>query len=323
MSRRTGVAIVFLALLAAGVGALRMLVGGAGLSLPETGDIAELRLLRLCAGAVVGGTLGVAGVMLQNVLRNPLASPDLLGLGSGAALCVAVATLAMHRLGLDAPPMLVHPPAALVGSFGALAIVYALAQRRGVVEPVSLILVGVIVSIMGAACATLVTTLMPPDPAQSVIRWLFGSLSDETRWATVWVMGGALVVAVLIGMRLGRAMDAAAFSDDEARSIGVNLPVLRLAMFGLAGVLTAASVVIAGPIGFVGLVCPHVARLVVGPAHRPLLIASMLCGIALLVGSDTLVKSIELETGRVPIGVVTALVGGPVFVVLLRRTLRG
>ena len=300
----------------------RLAVGDAALGLPSEPAVWELRLLRLVAGVVVGGSLAVAGVMLQSVLRNPLASPDLLGLASGASLVVAITAFASYRAGVEVSPV-ANPAAALIGSFAALGVVYALAQRRGRVEPVSLILVGVIVSILCAAGTTLLHAMLPPDPAHTVVRWLFGSLSDETTWTELAVTGGVLVLGLLAGLVLSRSMDAAAFSDDEARSVGVGIARLRLTLFLVSGVLTASAVVLAGPIGFVGLVCPHVVRLAAGPAHRPLLIGSVLAGAALVVASDALVKGVRLETGRAPIGVVTALVGGPVFIVLLRRTLRG
>jgi len=324
VTRRPGPVLIVFGVLLVVAALARLAVGDTTLGLPGPGESAvwELRLLRLVAGVVVGGSLAVAGVMLQSVLRNPLASPDLLGLASGASLLVALTAFVSYRAGVQVSPF-ANPLAALVGSLATLGAVYALAQRRGLVEPISLILVGVIVSILCAAGTTLLHAMLPPDPAHTVMRWLFGSLSDETTWTELAATGGVLVLGIAGGLVLSRAMDAAAFSDDEARSVGVGIARLRLTLFLVAGMLTASSVVLAGPIGFVGLVCPHVVRLAAGPSHRPLLIGSALAGAALVVASDALVKGVRLESGRAPIGVVTALVGGPVFIVLLRRTLRG
>src|SRR5262249_33567891 len=134
-----------------------------------------------------------------------------------------------------------------------------------------------------------------------------------------WVFGLLTLGAIALGVASGRAMDAAAMSDDEARSVGVPIGGLRLAMFLASGVLTASAVVLAGPIGFVGLVCPRVVRLLAGPGHRVLVVGAALAGAALIVGADTFIAAIDLARGRLPIGILTALIGGPVFIVLLRR----
>jgi len=314
----------------------RLGVGGEGFALPETGTVWELRGVRAAAAAVVGAALAVGGVMLQSLLRNPLASPDLIGASSGAGLAVAVAAYVQHlvargdaglagelggAIGTGAFASL--GLAALVGSLGALALVYALSQRRGVVDPVTMILVGVIVSVIAGAATVFVQSLMPPQDALVVQRWMLGRVSDDIGWTAV-AIGGVLVGAItFVGVTLGRSMDASALSDDEARSVGVSLGALRVTLFVASGVLTAAAVVLAGPIGFVGLVCPHVVRLGAGPSHRVVTIGSVLAGAALLVAADAGVKSFSVQTGRVPIGVLTALIGGPVFLWLLLREMRG
>lgn len=293
---------------------LRLLIGEDGLSVPA-GDVLEIRLLRVVIGLVVGAGLSVAGVALQSLLRNPLASPDLLGLASGAGLAMAISALVAGAF----PGEL----AALVGSMGALAVVYLLAQRGGLVEPVSLILVGVIVGIICGAAASLVHHLMPPNARVGSFRWMFGALDETTSWARLAVIGVVTAIGIVMVWIHGRAMDAASMGDDEARSVGVSLSRLRLVLFVVSGVLTAGAVVLAGPVGFVGLVCPHVVRLGAGPAHRPLVIGAVMAGAALVVGADALVRAVSLPSGNLPIGVLTALVGGPVFLVLLRREMRG
>ena len=305
---------------------LRLLLGGGGLTLPESAQIWELRGQRVVAGAVVGVALAVAGVMLQSLLRNPLASPDLLGLASGAGLAVMVAVWLAYQAGTGiaraTSPMHAHSGAAVVGSLVALAVVYALSQRRGFVEPISLILVGVIISIMCGAGTQLVAALLP-DGGSAATRLIVGSLNDDETWGRLAAMGGVVLAGVALAVWLSPAMDAAALSDDEARSVGVRLGSLRVGLFLASGVLTAVAVMMAGMIGFVGLVCPHVVRLLAGPSHRVVVIGSALAGAALVIGADAGVKAVWMGTGRLPIGVVTALIGGPVFIWLLRREASG
>lgn len=302
---------------------LRLALGPEGLELPRSEMEFMLRGRRVLAGAAVGVALAVGGVMLQSLLRNPLASPDLIGPAAGAGLAVTVAALVGHFAAGDGGRAMVggvgDAPAALAGALGALGIVYVLSQKRGFVEPISLILVGVIVSIVCSAGTLLAAHLMPPHVRFEVSRWTVGAISDD-------VSGGLLVGAGLIAIGgvglavwLGRAMDVAALSEDEARAAGVPVGGLRLVLFMASGLLTAAAVLLAGPVGFIGLVAPHVVRLIAGPSHRALAIGAALAGAALVIMADSAVRAIDLGAGRMPLGVVTALVGGPVFLLLLRR----
>lgn len=301
--------------------ALRLAVGGEGLGWPADSDIAALRARRVAIGSVVGGALALAGVLLQSLLRNPLASPDLLGLASGAGLGVTLSFAAGYWSGTGLVAIAGTNGPALAGSMAALAVVYLLAQRRGLVDPVPLILLGVIVSIIASAATLLVQSLLPGGAA-TLGRWLMGALRDEVSTAQLAAAWAVAAGAIALSLRLAPAMDAAALDDDEALSLGVRLGRLRLSLLLMAGVLTAATVVLAGPIGFVGLVCPHAVRLLAGPAHRPLLVGSVLAGAALVVGADAVVKVVETPTGRLPIGVLTTLIGGPVFILLLRAEMR-
>jgi len=311
------VTLIVLGVVLAMVVALRLGLGAEGLAWPGEAVVLELRGRRVLVGLAVGISLGVAGVMLQSLLRNPLASPDLLGLASGAGLAIMVGVY-LEQVGGGTWGVGGRAGAALIGSFAALGVVYWLGQRGGLVDPVGLILVGVIVSIICGAGIQLVGTLLP-RPALEMRRWLFGAITDDVPdWQTGLGLGLALAGTGL-GVWLGRAMDATALSDDEARSVGVRIGTLRVALLAASGTLTAGAVVLAGPIGFVGLVCPHVVRLAAGPSHRALILGAAMAGAALVIGADALVRAIPVRTGRIPIGVVTALVGGPVFIVLLRR----
>lgn len=212
---------------------------------------------------------------------------------------------------------------ALIGAMAALGVVYLMGHRRGMLDPLGVVLIGVVVSIMCGALVMLVQHLMP-DVGYSTMRLLIGSLSDDVTSTQLWVVGGVVAAGVGAAIALGPAMDAAALGEDEAASVGVNWRVLRVAMFVLCGVLTACAVVLAGPVGFVGLVSPHAARLMLGRSSlgRVLVGASAIAGAALVVWADWLVKVVDLGSGRLPLGVVTALVGGPMLVVLVRRGAR-
>jgi iron complex transport system permease protein len=295
-----------------------------------TPDAAELvmslRTDRVVMGATVGAALAVAGVLLQALLRNPLASPDLLGLGSGAGLGVMVVVYAAYLAGLGIAATSVGggvgwttTSAAIAGALGALALVYVLSQRKGLLDPVTLVLIGVVISIMCGAAISLLKTLMP-DQGLAASRLLMGTLSDDVPRTRVWAVGGLTLACTALGAWAGPAMDAAALGEDEARSVGVRIGPLRTLLFVLSGVLTAGSVVLAGPVGFVGLICPHAVRLLAGPGHRVLVIGAALAGAILVIGADAATRLIDFGSGHPPISILTSLIGGPVLVLLLRRS---
>lgn len=322
MSRRTIPVLAGLAVLALACAMLRVLVGGsrfggAYLGWSQDQTIVGLRLLATGAAAVVGASLGLAGAQLQALLRNPLASPDLLGMSAGAGFGIVLASLLAG--GVWVAPAI---PATL-GAIGTLSLVYTVAQRRGQIEPVTLVLIGVIVAVMLAAATLAAQSLMPRETAYSASRWMLGAISADVQWWEIAGCAGLLAVALALSLSLGPLVDGASFSDDEARAMGVPLAGLRIGLFVVSGLLTASCVVLAGPIGFVGLVCPHVVRLMIGPAHRGLALGATMAGASMLLLADVLVELIPVRTGRLPIGVLTALIGGPVFLVLLRAEMRG
>lgn len=322
MPRRPALILPLLALAVGLVALLRLLVGGSrfgGPLLAWTSDptVLNLRCLAAGAAAVVGASLGVAGTQLQALLRNPLASPDLLGMSAGAGFAVVLTSLLAGGVWI--------PPAvpATMGSLATLALVYAIAQRRGLIEPVSLVLIGVIVAVMLAAGTLAAQSLLPREIAYSTSRWMLGGISDDVRWWEIGVGALLLALALALSLWLGPLVDGASFSDDEAHAMGVPLARLRIGLFVVSGVLTSGCVILAGPVGFVGLVSPHVVRLLMGPAHRPLAIGAALAGAIMLLLADVLVRLVDVRTGRLPIGVLTALIGGPTFLILLRREMRG
>lgn len=312
--------LVLVLLLAAG---LRLIAGG----LPEPvvrDQILALRLHSVATGAVVGASLSVAGVLLQSLLRNPLASPDLLGLSSGAGLAVTLWVYLAFLAGSGVAYLGAVGTSALLGALASLAIVYTLSQRRGLLDPASLVLVGIIISIIASSASELVRQLMP-DGGMAVQRILFADFRDVTTPRLVAV-SAVLAGAIALGVVLGPAMDAAALGEDEAKSVGVPVGRLRLLLFVASGVLAGGAVMLAGSVGFVGLLCPHIVRKAAGPAHRPLVLGSAFSGAALVILADALVaavKQLNTGAGRLPLGVLTALVGGPVLILLLRQRHRG
>jgi len=321
VGRKDAAMLLMLALLLVGAAVLRLACGPEGLAFASSETVASLRMTRVLAAASVGASLAVAGVMLQSLLRNPLASPDLIGVSAGSGLAVVVsAYLGYLATGQITPPG-AEPIPAVIGALATLGFVYTLSQRRGFIEPVTLILVGVVVGILCGSAAAFIRQLLP-DGGFAVARLLVGRLSDDLSLSMV---RGVLVVTVIgaaIGAWLGPAMDVAAMSDDEARTVGVPVGALRLTLFLISGVLTAGSVVLVGPIGFVGLVVPHAVRMLTGPNHRVLMIGSALTGASAVVLADVAVRLIPTRTGAIPIGVITSLVGGPIFLWMLYSTIR-
>lgn len=298
--------------------ALRLMLSPGELSWPSDGQVLGLRWHRAALACVCGGGLGVAGVLLQTFLRNPLASPDLTGVASGAGLGVLVASFVSFKAGQTLSPLL-FGPAALAGSLATLSLVGSLARRGGRSDPIAMVLIGVSVGIVATSLGMVIQHLMPPDPARPAIRWMIGSLDEQLPG---WIVGvGAVIVCGATGLAVafGPSLDAAAMSDEEATSVGVRVGALRVWMFVLAGMLTSVAVVLGGPIGFVGLVCPHLVRSMMGPAHRWLAIGTLFAGALMLVSADIVVRSVSLQYGRLPVGVVTALLGAPVLVAMLRR----
>lgn len=299
--------------------ALRMVVTSGGLEWPGDAVIMELRAHSAVSAAAVGMALAVSGVLLQAMLRNPLASEYVLGLSAGAGLGIVVASYVSFRMTgviVSAAPPAIAP---IAGAGAVLLLVYALGRRGGLIDPATLILAGVAVGIVCSAVTTLVRHLLPDQGVALSARWLMGAISSDTAWARVWAVAGLAAGGAALAAALGRSFDAASLSDEEARSVGVSLGRLRLLAFVLASVLTGATLLLAGPIAFVGLICPHIVRRLVGARHRAVFVGSALAGAALLVLSESLVSAVPLASGQAPVGVVTALLGGPVFVYLLKR----
>lgn len=281
-------------------------------------EVLRFRATAIAVAVIVGASLAVAGVLLQALLRNPLASPFILGVSGGAALGVMVALYAGYAFGFRGLGTGATAVPALVGAVLTLGAVLALGRRRGWLDPVSLVLVGVVVSAICAALILFLQHLVPQGLRGDLITWMTGSIPQGVGAGVLILTGLIAAAGTAAAMAMGRAMDVATLGDDEARTIGLALGRTRLAMFLMAGVLAAVAVTLAGPIAFVGLVAPHIARIVLGPHHTRLVLGAALVGMTLLVAADVVSQVVSVGGTRIPVGVFTALVGGPAFIWLLR-----
>lgn len=280
------------------------------LSVLRDGIVWELRLPRVLTAAAVGAGLALVGAIMQALTRNQLADPYLLGISSGASLGAVTVLL----LGLA----VVLPLAAFVGALLALGATLALAGSFGRITPTRTVLAGVAVSSLATALTSFVIFWAATgDAYREVLSWLLGSLAGA-RWDAVLIAGGALVVVGIPLVLTGRLLDAFALGDTTAASLGIPVQGVRWTLLGAGALLTGALVSVSGSIGFVGLVLPHAVRLLVGPGHRALLPLSALVGGVFLVWADTLARTV-FEPRELPVGIVTAIVGAPVFAALLVR----
>jgi iron complex transport system permease protein len=315
--------LVALAALLAVIVAARLLVSrslGRGIEVGWPGGVlGGIRIDAVLAGVAAGAALGASGAWLQALLRNPLASPFVLGVTSGAGAGVAVAALVAAAAGAAMPQGVGLVPPAAIGAAAALAGTLILARRSGRIDPVTLILGGVIVGAVCAATSTVCESLLPPDRRGSLVGWMLGRIPDAPEPSVLWTCSACAAGLALSGAAAAPWVDAAALSDDEARSAGVPLDGLRLCAFAGCGLATAATVVLCGPIAFIGLLAPHLARALVGAGARALLPGAAVAGAALLVGADAVRQWIDIGGGRLPLGAVTAVCGGVAFLFLLRR----
>lgn len=320
-ARGLAVLCVFLA----GAALLRLAIGpaggdGGGLSLGfASGAILELRLTAVASAALLGAALSLSGLALQGLLRNPLASPFILGVSSGAGFGVTLALALPLALGLPAARFGGEVVGASAGALAAIVLVGWLGGARRGGDPTTLVLTGVVAGAILSAGSMLVEQLVPFGMRGDLLSWMAGRLPELPSRAAMLTLASSVAVGATLLAARARALDVACLSDEEAASSGVDLARLRFELFVVGGLLAAIAVAYAGPIGFIGLIGPHAARRLVGSHHRALVPASALAGAALLVGADLVRQAIDLGTGRLPVGVVTAIVGGPAFLWLLRR----
>jgi len=276
--------------------------------------VRQLRLPRVLLAFLVGGGLGVSGATLQALVRNPLAEPYLLGVSTGAGLA-AVLAIAAGLSGAWGIPL-----AAFAGALAAVAAVYRLSTVTGRrLDPRVLVLAGVVVSAFFQALSTAVLTLSDAAQLRNAFLWLLGGFSGAS-WPAVGLFSAYAVTPLVLLFLSSRKLDLLSLGDEPAESLGLHAPRARRLVYVATSLLTAASVAVCGAIGFVGLVGPHVMRGLLGPSHRRLLPAVFVASGAFLVLADMVARTVARPL-ELPVGVVTALVGVPLFASLLRRTL--
>ncbi|MCS6831339.1 MAG: iron ABC transporter permease [Armatimonadota bacterium] len=291
----------------------RILQGGSASSDSAGVIVWQLRLPRMTMAAMVGVLLSVAGVILQGLLRNDLADPYTIGVSSGAAMGASAAVLAgweakWHGFGV--------PLAAFVCAVAATVVVLVVARREGVLRVSVFLLAGIVVGSFMWSVVTLMLTLAGADVGR-VLFWLMGSFADA-EWMRVRLLLPFLVLAI-VGLRaMAYGLNAFALGEESAAHLGFDVEVLKRAAIVLAALCTAAAVSVSGIIGFVGLVVPHIARRLFGADHRQLFWSAAVLGAVLMVWADTLARSI-VRPAEIPVGVITALLGAPFFIALLRR----
>jgi len=286
-------------------------------------DAASWRVGAVLSATAAGAALALAGLLLQGMLRNPLASPFVLGLSGGAQAAVAIATLVAWKAG-GSLPVGAQAAVGAVGAAAALGVCIAFGRARGgEIDPVGLVLAGVVVAAMAGSVASLCEWLLPPADRSALAAWGFGRVPEMPDRALLGSVLAAVSVTVLAGLSVWRHLDAMQLGDDEARSLGVPLVGARWMVVLVSSVLAAVATALCGPLAFVGLVGPHAARALVGGSHRNSVMGAALAGAALLCLADAARALVPVDGGRLPVGVICALAGGPAFLVLLRRGAAG
>ncbi|MGV2984893.1 FecCD family ABC transporter permease [Microbacterium sp. AGC85] len=300
-----------------------ILLHGAGVDAPwaspnasDSGVIFNIRLPRLVLGILVGAALAVAGVLMQAIFGNPLADASVVGVSSGAALGAA----ASLTFGLSTFGMWTTPALSFIGGLIAVFSVYFISRSGGRTEVVTLLLTGIAINAIGGAGMAFMTFLGTTSTREQIVFWQLGSLNGAL-WPNIAVVAPLTAVGVVIAVIVAHRLDLFALGERTARHLGVRVELLRIVVIVTVAILVCAAVAFAGIIGFVGLVIPHLMRMIIGPAHLPLIISSAVGG-ALLIALADLVARTAVPLADMPIGMITSLVGGPFFLWLLVRTRR-
>jgi iron complex transport system permease protein len=286
---------------------------GIGFEPQQDAVLWAIRLPRVLLGVLVGAGLAVSGAGLQAVFRNPLADSGVIGVSSGASVGAALAIV----LGLTGLGLATLPVAAFVAALVVAFVVYALSRYRGRTEVVTLLLIGMAVNAIAGAAIGLLLFVSTDQELRTVVFWTLGSLGSAT-WHDVLAAAPFVLAGVVVVPFLARDLNLFALGEDEARHLGVDTERVRLAVIALAALATGAAVAVAGIVAFVGLIVPHLVRLVAGPDNRIVLPVSALAGAALLVLADLVSRTVAVPR-ELPLGVMTALLGGPFFLWLVAR----
>lgn len=311
----------------AGVSLFSLFVGSSGVSLKdiffstfrglgsaEHSILFDIRLPRIMVGFAVGGALSIAGVIMQGMFRNPLVEPYTLGISGGAALGVSlnVAFRLNHTLGV-----LSMPASGFLGAVLVVLLVYTLSLRKGILQIQGLLLTGVMISFISSSLIMLILAVSRAEDLQGIIFWVMGSL-EEPNLALIRLAVFVSVSGLIVSYFFSLDLNALSLGEDEAHHLGINVEAAKRVLFMLASLLTGISVAVSGVIGFVGLVVPHLVRLIVGGDHRILLISSFLWGASFLILCDTVARTI-IAPLELPVGVISGILGGGIFVYALSK----
>ncbi len=278
--------------------------------------ILSIRLPVALSGIIVGASLGVSGAIFQAILRNPLADPYILGISAGAALGASIAQALLFS---SIPVSL----SAFVGAIAAMAMVYLLSLSSGSSTPLYLILSGVAISALLGSIMSFVMLMSNAMQIRiySIMLWLMGGIK-ETGWHELIFISAAFIVLMVLALLTVPYLDILPFGDEKASSLGVHVERARLLSMTIAALLAGIAVYLSGLVGFVGLVVPHITRLVIGPSHKRLITVSIFVGAIFLLFSDLIARTV-LRPIEVPVGIITSLIGAPFFLYLLLRAYKG
>lgn len=303
---------------AGNVSLLRLFFQPETLTPVERTILLEVRLPRVLLAAILGGALTVAGIVFQALLRNPLADPYVLGVSGGASIGGVLAMLMGMGAGSGLLGQLGVPGFAFLGALGALVLIERIATVGGRFTVHTILLTGVIFNAFCAALIYFIQSIASLEQLHAIVFYLMGRVPDNYGYVSVVGLASGAILVTVVLMAMARNYNALSLGEEGAQQVGVEVERIKHRTFVLGSLLTGMAVSVAGMIGFVGLVVPHLLRIVLGPDHRLLLPAGFLGGAAFLVAADLMARML-VYPNEIPVGVVTALVGGPFFLLLLRR----
>ncbi len=291
---------------------LKTILAGKGTA--EYSILINIRLPRILLGLAVGGSLSLAGAILQGIFRNPLVEPYTLGISGGAALgvCLTIVFKLYIVFGIMA-----YPVSGFLGAVCIILFIYSLSSKKGIMKIQGMLLTGVMISFISSSIIMLIMSLSKSEDIHGIVFWQMGSLDEPNIYLIASAIGFSLVA---LGLSYFFCLDLNAFAlgEEEAAHLGINIEKTKLYLFLIASILTGLSVSVAGIIGFVGLVVPHVIRIFTGPDHRILFIASFLAGASFLIFCDTIARTI-IAPIELPVGVITGIIGGLTFIYILNK----
>jgi iron complex transport system permease protein len=282
--------------------------------------IVQIRLPRVICGALVGAALATAGVIYQGIFRNPMADPYTIGASTGATLgaaLVIVLGVGVSIFGVNTLPIL-----AFIGSISTVLLVYNISKVGSRVPITTLLLTGIAISLFQNAIVTFLKVIAEERLLHGLVFWIIGTLAPTENWSFVWAILPFILIGIAVSYLFSRDLNILALGEDQAQHLGVEIEKVKWILLISGALMTAAAVSISGLIVFVGLVIPHLTRVVIGPDHRVLLPTSAIVGASFLMICDAVARVI-MGSGEAPVGIITALSGAPFFIYLLRRRKRG